>query len=37
VDAALSLLAFAALTVARLPIFVVVAMAAATGIALAII
>ncbi len=33
-DAALALLAFAALTVARLPVFVVVAMAAAMGIAL---
>lgn len=34
VDAALALLAFGALTVVRLPIFVVVAIAAATGIAL---
>ena len=33
-DAALALLAFAALTVARLPVFVVVAMAAALGMAL---
>ncbi len=36
-DAALVLLAFAALTVAKLPVFVVVAMAAATGIALTVI
>ena len=36
-DAALALLAFAALTVARLPVFVVVAMSAATGIALTMI
>jgi chromate transporter len=37
IDAALALLAFAALTVARLPIFVVVAMAAVAGIALTVI
>ena len=36
-DAALALLAFAALTVARLPVFVVVAMSAAAGIALTLI
>jgi chromate transporter len=37
VDAALSLLAFAALTVAQLPVFVVVAMAAAAGITLTLV
>ena len=37
VDAALALLAFAALTVAKLPVFVVVAMAAAAGMALTLI
>ncbi len=36
-DAALALLAFAALTVAKLPVFVVVAMAAAAGMALTLI
>ena len=36
-DAALALLAFAALTVAKLPVFVVVAMSAAAGIALTLI
>ena len=36
-DAALALLAFAALTVAELPVFVVVAMAAAVGMALTFI
>ena len=36
-DAALALLAFAALTVARLPVFVVVAMSAAVGVALTLI
>jgi chromate transporter len=36
-DAALALLAFAALTVARLPVFAVVAMSAAAGIALTLI
>ena len=37
VDAALALLAFAALTVAKLPVFLVVAMAAAAGMALTLI
>jgi chromate transporter len=37
VDAALALLAFAALTVAGLPVFVVVAMAAAAGVALTLV
>ena len=37
VDAALALLAFAALTVARLPVFVVVAMAAAAGVTLTLV
>ncbi len=36
-DAALALLAFAALTVARVPVFVVVAMSVAVGIALTLI
>ncbi|MFY9876075.1 MAG: chromate efflux transporter [Rhodomicrobium sp.] len=37
VDAALALLAFAALTVAKLPVFLMVAMAAAAGMALTLI